>query len=1622
MVGSQSSPSNTARPGDNSSDPDNTRRVSVTSPTSSDNSTNPSPFTVLSQSLSPAIYTPLSLSVDSSHFFYGDSPSGDADAHADAKNLHPDSQSNHPKTEPAPRNERPEHLRDDGGGPQSIITAQEKDNSGPGKSHLDGVAATLQPPAPAAAAALSFSLEPASTSTSSKSSPLVAATGNRRVMNTDGDVGKQEKSHAVDVAKHDNNDAAKNGEGFIDPPKQTQSHAQPDVHNPSADGTDASRASPKGQVNLSAQPTESPSGVAAQQKQSPPPQQQQQHNNPHAAHDPNPSHQESHEEDDGAKITDFISRTTGQPGSTPLPFLQFSRGRGRKVEGNSAAQRTDPAAGSAADSAGGADRTLPDTPSSPTSLIEHLQESLHQSASASPGASSDLPRRPHPIVRTTSDSAQLTVCHPVPDLNTRSGAYVGNIAALEKTAERLSMTSSIEDAIRDLHCELKRSDSRRSSILAAAVNASAHAKANAAPPAADEPSSPSNNPNASTANPALVRHLSSASNIVEVNSAARHGGYSPAGYVMSPSHSLTGRLRSGSRNSTGRPDFDVENFMSRKGPGKSSTRSVRSAKPSLAEIAESEPTALTQEVLDEADRAPWLGEQQDDANANAAGHEDSRRNEDTTRDNIRAEAKAKADATDNVPPSADAFHDMLDEGSLHRLSEDLRRGPEHAQGQGVSYADDSYRPSSRRSISTFDANNAFSDFDGVHCAPDLDMPGMVSMPEPAAPEPAAPEPRTSSSSQHSMPRPQSYYDEETGQHMLYYPARVPAMLNLPPKLSKKPKAAVRNTNARHSKVLSAMGHPGLRQSQYMPHHADAGRTRESVWLPDPIQSAEGFSSLFSSEQPEGEQSAAPQAAVSSSDKTREAQQEQHHQEPVLPTDGQHDEPMSHSHKPSDRRSKLHPNSPPAALRSSVALDLLPSPPMDAGPDVGSATNVLDSILDASANAPVDAFIDHTFAGKLGKEVYGREKRAKARNSTLPPTASSSDQKEQSQPAAAKKRMSLFPFGKSGRDSSHDERKDSMAGRSVKSGAGEEGGDNAERKSPSASVHDGEPADETKGQNEGQEEGAGSEEEEEEYQGPPTTLLAELQIRKQEQKMRTRKWQLAATGGLQSTLLEMDAVAEAQRKNRKAKRVNLAWEEPDHQAEEAESDDDDVPLGILYAAKAAGNKDISAVAAELHRPLGLLERRELEENEPLSSRRARLQGNEPLTIANRRSMMTLNPGAAMSTHRLSRMPSPGLSPRLRSEGAAEQTPQSEEPPDEPEVEGETLGERMRRLKEKDEAEHNDLPRARPVSSAFSAELLSQFGDLDDEKAKDGDKPKAAGEEGGGEEEETLGQRRKRLQAEREAREREISMNALTGNTNRSSKRLSLANVLSAHPVQDAGRHQRTAEEAGRRSQMPPTTTTTTLLGQDVERKRAEEQARIREQEARMAALRSQMPQALHQPSVGTHAGGFRGGMYNDGSGGRAVSGVGAAGMDAGMGGGMGGYGGNGFHASRVSLAPGYGVQAPQFGGYGGGVSMNPMAQQPMMHGGAALNGGYAGGNMGMPQMGMNMGMGMGVNMPMPMNPNPNSGMGMMSPQGGMGGMPMNMGMNVPMHTMQMPMMPGQPGQVDSIERWRQSVMP
>ncbi|RMJ15253.1 hypothetical protein BHE90_011496 [Fusarium euwallaceae] len=1095
--------------------------------------------------------------------------------------------------------------------------------------------------------------------------------------------------------------------------------------------------------------------------------------------------------------------------------------------------------------------------------------------------------RPRTIVRTTSDSGSLDLKHPTPDITSqaRSGAYVGNIAQLEATAVRLSMTSSIDDAIRDLHTELKRSDSRRSSILAASVKASGSVDDYTPGSAVEQ----------------LRRHPSIASSIVSTNNAARYGGYSPAGYVLSPNHSLTGRLRSGSKNSAGRPDFDLDSVLSRHGPGKASVRSVRSTKISLAEISESEPISLTQDVLDMADKSPPIK-------------------------NTESDSLLPDELRDANMPATDVFNKMMGDDDF--LDDKNEKKPADATTGLLSDQEESrdpQRPGSSRSDTTFQqCQDAFGDFDGVHWVPEQDDPY-------APPEgPESPPKRQMPSA--GMARPQSYMDPETGQQMLYYPARVPAMLNLPPKLSNKPKATDRNK--RRSQVMSAM-FEGNRQSRVLDDNRrsqvlDNHDTTRDSWLPDPLAGHRESFAALSTEQlqhvDQEPQSKTIRSVHSDRDEAPAVQPETAPEAEAEPLR----RPRRLSKMDPDKRKSRMSNLPPQ-LRASVYFDIPPTAQQDIEVKDGSAMATLDSILDASANAPVNAFTDHERAGKLGQEVYGKERK---RASIAPSMVLRPESGEKQHEKHARKRSSFMWLKRHSHASDDDDHRASKSD----SGLGPVNADTraTENEALARSVDgrsdghsdDGQPA----------KEGEGEESEEEAYYGPPTTLLAELQLRKQQQKQRTQR---TFPGGMHATLLEIDAVAETQRKARKNKRVNLAWEDADGNLVDEDSDDEDVPLAII-AARNQGAQNVM----DLNRPLGLMERREMEDNEPLSQRRARLHGQDPRSIVIRKpSMNDLGVNNLSANH----LP---------------QTPHSvQPPPTEPddEFEGETLADRKRRLAAKDEAE-NPLPKARPVSGAFSVELLSQFEDPEEKKKQEEEKAKPPGEE-------TLGQRRRRLQAEREAREREMSFNQLSAGPEAggpggapvpgiNGRMHQLSNILATHPKREAD-----------------------ILAQQ-ERARVERENRLaREREAKLAAYRSQMPQTLTQQmpqslgggATNAHNGAFRGGAFNDGTGGQGPQ----AAMSS--------------PALNTQLLnqPALNHRASAvFSPYGA-----PMQQQGP-YGGSATN------------LGM-------------MNNNPNmggyGGMNNLSPYGG-GGAVYGGGLMQP----GMQPMPG--GSMNRIEQWRQSVLP
>ena len=1006
---------------------------------------------------------------------------------------------------------------------------------------------------------------------------------------------------------------------------------------------------------------------------------------------------------------------------------------------------------------------------------------------------------PQPIIRTAS-SGTVPLCHPTPDINPRSGSYVGNIAALEASAERLSMTSSIEIAIRELNQDLKRSESRRSSHFQAST-----AEASTSPRAASLAGS----------RPSLSGQPSSAGSIINIVNAARQGGYFPRGYMLSSSHPRSGprRFRSGSRGSRSSRNedeylsssFSSAGLISRSGPGKSSQRSVRSAQPSLSEIAEMDPPlTLTQEVTDEAGRTATVDNE--GADGTATHHADG-----LTTPTINS-LNAHGYGVSSDRPSSQYVDP--------RCAAAEQPQPPHNQQQADRSCEHDDRPTTATSTTTSDqAQHAFGDFDGVHWSTDY-QPHSPTNP---ASDVSSPRRRMSQLPPIPQPvigQPTSYVDVKSGQHMLYYPARVPAMLNLPPKLSKSGISTTKREQ-RRSRFLSQMNEVNRVPAAWLldpleghapaPFFSDKAESRphtRSASEPGTVKNAPGTPDAPAPLQTGFAADVPVEVSIDSSKRLEDNDPSKKPQQSQVLLDGNGNtvpeadpRPQPSDIDPGQNQSRMSINAKnvPPQLRASAYFDV-PSQLPSVEVKNGSARDTLDSILDASARAPVNAFTDHLYAGKLGSEVYGREKKNKkdVSHRQTPSTTS----------LGHKSRISFFSLGKHGDKSSEagdsDHPNPMSSGGPLADSESQRLPDNVSEKSSNS----------WEGEND-------------EYSGPPTTLLAEIQLRKQQQKQRTRK--LNGVNGLHATLLELDAVAEQEQKSRKGKKVNLAWEEAES---DNESQEEDVPLGVLYKAKMMQTRDISAAVAEINRPLGLMERRELEDNEPLSRRRDRLQGRNPDA---RDSQMT---------------PMPKLAPPA---------PKLEEDDEEP------LAARQRRLK----GEAEGLPCARPVSAAFSAELLGQFGEAD--KVEDKGSEAERKESSSSPEEETLGQRRRRLQAERKA-----SAAAAQGVSLAAPKKLhSMADVLGtygAQPHLDVPTTDRRASAFTNGRFNDFVGGATVMPGSDPraeERARLEQEARnIQEQASKMRVMRAAMPQTTAQPGHSRTVSAFRGGLFNDGTGGMA----------------------------------------------------------------------------------------------------------------------------------------------------------
>ncbi|OKL59864.1 hypothetical protein UA08_04685 [Talaromyces atroroseus] len=737
---------------------------------------------------------------------------------------------------------------------------------------------------------------------------------------------------------------------------------------------------------------------------------------------------------------------------------------------------------------------------------------------------------PEPLVRTSSN-VSIPLRHPTPDLQSLQGAYVGNIERLEKSAERLSMTSS------DIGAELRKLDleqKRRSS-----ASSSAH----------HVPESPSRQMSTS----------SMSNSIIAVNSAARSGGYSPAGFLSSP----RGSILSGSR------------FRS---------------------------TSVTSPLQDI--------------------HEPKQ--EDDDMEAVPIDDRDVPILTPTPLP-------------LHGRKEEINPLDTHpADDVGHGVPD---RPLTAHSTDTYQqATDLFLDFDGVHFVPhpkQTPLSRQLSLDKP---------PRATTA--------EHYKEPQAGQDLIYYPAPIPKLLNLPQRLSKQP--ASTNAEKRRTRFMDSI--PDKKDIKLVGDAAEQRANKRLSTLPPQLRASVFF-----------------------------------------------DQPTSNI--------------------SSLGVQMKDR----------SAVSTLDSILDASTHAPVSAFTDHPIVGSAGANVYApAEGLAKKRASRM---SLKNNGKDAYKTAPGPRESALFVPDESAHG--HSAYSDNEATqRNADDADWDDHHSHSHSSSDVSSVDshgsEGDVADDD--EDDDDEEKEDYETEEPMLFGRPTTLLAELQMRKQEQKQRTRTAANAFPNGMHSTLLELDAVAQAQSNKRRQKHVTLAWEAEAVQNPDEGDEDEDIPLGLLY-----GHKD---PAAE-ERPLGLMERREMEESEPLSKRRARLRG-EAVPSNKRSSTMT----------------------QLQSLAAAE--PDSGD-------EGETLGQRLRRLKQEKRDKSKSI-----VSAEFENEIMAELGKLHEaaEPVVETPGPQKPLEKAPvNEEEETLGQRRKRLQAEAQAQ-----MSHGTRNV-RASK--SMADILQAYPSHNPG---------------------------------------------------------------------------------------------------------------------------------------------------------------------------------------------------------------------------------------------
>lgn len=1016
--------------------------------------------------------------------------------------------------------------------------------------------------------------------------------------------------------------------------------------------------------------------------------------------------------------------------------------------------------------------------------------------------------RPSAGLMRTASAEGVNLRHPTPDLQTMHGAYVKNIEKLEQSADELSQGGSdIGEEIRKMKQEQDRaSASRRSSLASREGREGREGIREGRLSISTSALPPNRSRNHSTS--------SYANSIVDVNSAARWGGYSPGGYITSPSVS---RVSSFHR-PTGLPEPVQEGRPLDSPLASPSSYFPPTRRPSQQSMARTNEDMSVSEHLEPHDETKEEHESQDEEwELMRRQHaEDDLRPEARSLDNDESDYDAaerhgslpqQHDQTvhsekgtpdkhnkDDLHPSEDFFnsHDgpdlRLHEGPFddHHV-QDLRPDEgllnDHDEFEAAKHHGNEYRSSTPDTYRQ--ARNLFKDFDGVHFSPtteefvELDQAGnevnrlssnefqqqvMQQQQQPLQPR----------MNPNRLSRPMSYAYPPPGENMTYYPAPVPRMLNLPKRLSQLPAANVQAQ--RRSQVVSGVPAP-------------ADNRKSAPWLP-----ALEFQSEEEAKQPEPAQ-----------------QETQAQLSPQLspPQNRQRHSMMN------PRLSRMSMAGMPAQLRASVFFEQPAVQQQDVHVTSDSAVATLDSILAASVNAPVNSFMDHPFAGPT-REIYGRAPPTH-RQSQLVNFAKSADTAAAAPEDSHKRTTSS---GTTGRPVV--QKRNSIA--SMLTDLGNPSGNKLKKRNSkmslatdlglskadegaTPSVHQRTTSGHSQLQNserEGEESslapeqdigvGVGAEDDEDNYEdrvfderetffAQPTTLLAELQLRKAQQKTRNRNGAADYPQGMHSTLLQMDAVAQIEKKKRQGQRTRLAWEDPMQLEvdQHLEDENDEVPLGVLFPEKQGLiNRGRAQPGGDWDKPLGLLERRELEDNEPLARRRNRLRGVSP------------------DHHLRMHAQQQALLRQQEAQRQAEAVPLPDE--EEDEHANEPLAERLRRLKRKEalNAALGDLAGGDESKSmlGFTDEILNQFDGTADDKDKVSevkpedspatnppatDDPVAGAQEPEEEQEgETLGQRRARLQ--REKAQRNVSDPQSLGAVRPQLKTsVSLANLLAVHPI-------------------------------------------------------------------------------------------------------------------------------------------------------------------------------------------------------------------------------------------------